>query len=87
MATRQHVTMHRKWTGKSEDESPADSPALPSTGELNTTIQSIREMGYTPVNRMAVTQIVIAAGLPLLPVVLTLVPLGNLIKWALGKFL
>jgi hypothetical protein len=36
---------------------------------------------------MAVTQIVIAAGLPLLPVVLTLVPLGNLIKWALGKFL
>ncbi len=87
MATRQHVTMHRKWTGKPEDESPADSPALPSTGELNTTIQSIREMGYTPVNRMAVTQIVIAAGLPLLPVVLTLVPLDNLIKWALGKFL
>ena len=87
MATRQHVTMHRKWTGKPEDESPAESPALPSTGELNTTIQSIREMGYTPVNRMAVTHIVIAAGLPLLPVVLTLVPLGNLIKWALGKFL
>lgn len=87
MATRQHVTMHRKWTGKPEDESPAESPALPSTGELNTTIQSIREMGYTPVNRMAVTQIVIAAGLPLLPVVLTLVPLDNLIKWALGKFL
>jgi hypothetical protein len=87
MPFRRPAAMQSKWTGKPEDESPADSPALPSTGELNTTIQSIREMGYTPVNRMAVTHIVIAAGLPLLPVVLTLVPLGNLIKWALGKFL
>jgi hypothetical protein len=44
-------------------------------------------MGYTPVNRAAVIQIVIAAGLPLLPVVLTLVPLDDVLKWALGKFL
>lgn len=88
MATRQHVTMHRKWTGRTEDEGdPADAAALPSSSELNTTIQCIREMGYTPVNRAAVIQIVIAAGLPLLPVVLTLVPLDDVLKWALGKFL
>jgi hypothetical protein len=88
MATRQHVTMHRKWTGRTEDEGdPADAAALPSSSELNTTIQGIREMGYTPVNRAAVIQIVIAAGLPLLPVVLTLVPLDDVLKWALGKFL
>ena len=88
MATRQHVAMHRKWTGTPEDDGDqVDSSALPSSSELNTTIQGIREMGYTPVNRAAVTQIVIAAGLPLLPVVLTLVPLNDVIKWALGKFL
>jgi hypothetical protein len=88
MATRQHVAMHRKWTGKAEDDGDhSNSSMLPSVSELNTTIQGIREMGYTPVNRAAVTQIVIAAGLPLLPVVLTLVPLDDVIKWALGKFL
>lgn len=87
MATRQHVAMHRKWTGRTEDESPAGSPGLPSASELNTTVQAIREMGYTPVNRAAIIQIVIAAGLPLLPVVLTLVPLDDVLKWALGKIL
>jgi hypothetical protein len=88
MATRQHLTMRRTWTGKTEDdEDHEDSPALPSMGELNTTVQAIREMAYTPVNRAAVIQIVIAAGLPMLPVVLTLVPMDDIIKWALGKLL
>jgi hypothetical protein len=88
MATRQHVTTHRKWTGRTDDdEGQADVSGLPSTSELNTTIQAIREMGYTPINRAAVTQVVVAAGLPLVAVVFTLVPLDDLIKWALGKFL
>ena len=88
MATRQHVTTNRKWTGHGSDDGDlADTSALPSTAELNTGIQAIRDMGYTPINRAAVNQIVIAAGLPLLAVVFTLVPLDNLIKWALGKFL
>lgn len=88
MATRQHVTTHRKWTGKKEnDGSQADAAGLPSSSELNTSIQAIREMGYTPINRAAVTQIVVAAGLPLIAVVFTLVPLDDLLKWALGKFL
>lgn len=88
MATQQHVSTHRKWTGKTEDDGDrADTAALPSVAELNTIIQGIRDMGYTPINRAAVTQIVVAAGLPMLPVVLTLVPLDVLFKWALGKFL
>ena len=88
MATRQHVSTHQKWTGSgSDDGHHADASALPSTSELNTSIQAIREMGYTPVNRAAATQIVIAAGLPLVAVVFTLVPLDDLLKWALGKFL
>ena len=31
--------------------------------------------------------IIVAAGLPFLPVVLKLVPLDNILKWALGKIL
>lgn len=88
MATRQHVTTHRKWTGSGRDEADqAEAAALPPTSELNSNIQAIREMDYTPINRAAVTQIVVAAGLPLVAVVFTLVPLDDLIKWALGKFL
>ena len=88
MATRQHVATHRKWTGKTaDDEGEAGVSGLPSTAELNTNIQAIREMGYTPINRAAVTQIIVAAGLPLVAVVFTLVPLDDLLKWALGKFL
>lgn len=88
MATRQHVNTNRKWTGHGSDDGDlADTSALPSTSELNTSIQAIRDMGYTPINRAAVTQIIIAAGLPLVAVVFTLVPLDDLLKWALGKFL
>ncbi len=88
MATRQHVSVHRKWTGNAEDDGDrADPSALPSVSELNTNIQAIRDMGYTPINRAAVTQIIITAGLPFLLVVLKLVPLDNILKWALGKFL
>lgn len=88
MATRRHVSVHLKWTQSTEDDADqADTPALPSVSELNTNIQAIRDMGYTPINRAAVTQIVITAGLPFLLVVLKLVPLDNILKWALGKFL
>lgn len=88
MATRQHVTTHRKWTGSTEgDGDRPETAPLPSVSELNTSIQAIRDMGYTPINRAAVTQIVITAGLPMLAVVLTLVPVDVLFKWALGKFL
>lgn len=88
MATRQHLTMHHKWTGRTENAGDhADSSALPSTSELNTTVQAIREMGYTPVNRTTVVQIVVAVGLPFLPVILKLVPLHSVLKWALGKVL
>lgn len=88
MATRQYVSTHRKWTRKNgDDESHGDTAAMPSTGELNSIIQGSRDMGYTPINRAAVTQIVAAAGLPMLAVVFTLVPVDVLFKWALGKFL
>jgi hypothetical protein len=88
MATRQHVTTHRKWTGRTEGDGDGPETApLPSVSELNSSIQAIRDMGYTPINRSAVTQIVVTAGLPMLAVVLTLVPVDVLFKWAVGKFL
>ena len=55
--------------------------------ELQSNVQAIRDMGYTPANRGTVVHIIVAAGLPFLPVVLKLVPLDNILKWALGKIL
>lgn len=87
MATRQHLALRRKWTGETGDENPAEAQALPSLSELQSNVQAIRDMGYTPANRGTVVHIIVAAGLPFLPVVLKLVPLDNILKWALGKIL
>lgn len=43
--------------------------------------------GAGHLNRAAAIQIVIAVGLPLVVVVFTLIPLDDLLKWALGKIL
>jgi len=87
MATRQHLAMRRKWTGETTDGNPVDAQTLPSLSELQTNVQAIRDMGYTPANRGTMVHIIVAAGLPFLPVVLKLVPLDNILKWALGKIL
>jgi hypothetical protein len=88
LATRQHLASRRKWIGKTHDEeSFSDSAALPSTAELNASVQAVREMGYSPINRTAVMHVIIAAGLPMLAVVVTLVPLDDLVRWLLRKIL
>lgn len=81
------LAMRRKWTGESPDGNPADSQTLPSVSELQSNIQAIRDMGYTPANRGTMVHIIVAAGLLFLPVVVKLVPLDNILKWAVGKIL
>jgi hypothetical protein len=88
LATKRHLAMRRRWIGHAETgEENAGTQALPSVGELNTSVNAVREMGYSPINRTAVIQIIVAAGIPMLAVIITLVPLGEMLQWALRKIL
>lgn len=88
LATRRHLVMHLQWTSNRENKQDnLENPALPSASELNTSLQSIREMGYAPIDRGTVFQIIAAAGIPMFAVVITLVPMDDLLKWAVGKIL
>jgi hypothetical protein len=84
MATLQHLALRRTWTGETPEEHPAEPGALYSTGDLQSQVEAIRAMGYIPVDWGTVVQLVVACGLPFLPVVVKLVPRDTLVDWALG---
>lgn len=44
-------------------------------------------MRFVPVDWVAVIQLVVAAGVPMLAVVTTQIPLGDLAKWFVGTIL
>lgn len=87
MSTLQHLAMRRKWTGGAPEGNPAEAEALPCLLELQSNVQAIRDMGYTPADRGTVVHILVATGLPVLPVMLKLVTLDTVLQWALGEFL
>lgn len=88
LASQQHLAFYRKWIaeGRSTDEL-MESEDISSLSDLNATVEIVRQLRYIPVDLYAVLQSVVAAGVPLLAVVLTQVPIGNLIKWIVGVIL
>jgi hypothetical protein len=60
------------------------SPDPSSASDLNAAVEVVRQLRFVPVDLPALLQILIAAGVPLLAVVATQVPLGDLVKWLLG---
>jgi hypothetical protein len=88
LANEHNVAFHRKWIeeGRSGEEL-IGSPDLSSVSSLNSTLSAVRNQRFFPVDGVAVFQLVVAAALPLLAVVATQVPVGDMLQWILGKIL
>lgn len=63
------------------------SPDPSSASDLNASVEAVQGMRVVPVDIVAVIQLVVAAGVPMLAVVATQIPLGDLVKWLVGTIL
>ncbi|MEA3275316.1 MAG: hypothetical protein U9Q81_08540 [Pseudomonadota bacterium] len=85
LASRHHLAFHRKWLGEGRSGEELLGSADPSSAsDLNATFEAIQRLRFVPVDFPAVLQLLIAAGAPLLVVVATQIPFGDLIKWIFG---
>jgi hypothetical protein len=88
LANQHHQAFHRKWMSQGgSGEDLLGSPDPSSANDLNETVKVVREMRFVPVDMATVLQVVIAAGVPLLAVVATQIPLADLVKWIVGTIL
>jgi hypothetical protein len=88
LSTHHHLAFHRKWIGEErsgEDLMGSSDPS--SVSDLNASVQAVRELRVVPVDRTAVVQLVVAAGVPLLAVVAKQIPLVDIAKWIVGTIL
>jgi hypothetical protein len=87
-ASQHHLAFHRKWIEATRNgEDLLGSPDAASVADLNESMQPVLGMRVVPVDSAALVQVVAAAGLPLLAVVATQVPLAELVKWIVGAIL
>jgi hypothetical protein len=88
LATQHHLAFHRKWVDEARNgEELMGSPDPSSASDLNATVAAVQELRFFPVDGMAMIQLVVAAGVPLLAVVATQVPVGDMLQWIVGKIL
>jgi hypothetical protein len=88
LATQHHIAFHRKWIKESRNgEELMGSPDPSSASDINTTVSAVQDLRFFPVDGVAVLQLVIAAGVPLLAVVATQIPVGDMVQWIVGKIL
>jgi hypothetical protein len=88
LANQHHLAFHRKWIGEARSgEDLMGSPDSSSASDLNAIVQVVRELRVVPIDGAAVVQLVVAAGVPLLAVVATQMPLVDLAKWIVGTIL
>jgi hypothetical protein len=88
LANQHNLAFHQKWIGEGRrGEELMGTSDLSSVGGLNACIKAVEEIRVIPVNRVAVMQLVAAAGIPMLAVVATQIPLADILKWFIGKIL
>lgn len=88
LATEHHHAFHRKWIGEARSgEDLVGSSEPSSAADLNASVQLVRELRVVPIDSAAVARLVVAAGVPLLAVVVTQMPLVELAKWIVGTIL
>jgi hypothetical protein len=85
LASQHHLAFHRKWMESSASgEDLLGSPDPSSVSDLNASVLAVLGLRVIPVDRVAVAQVLVAAGIPMLAVVATLMPLAELARWLLG---
>jgi hypothetical protein len=88
LASQHHQAFHRKWIGEAQSgENMLGCPDPSSATDLNSSVQAVRDMRFFPIDVPAVAQLFLAAGLPLLAVVLREVPLADILQWVVGTIL
>jgi hypothetical protein len=88
LANQLNMAFHQKWVDEARHgKDLLGSPDLPAASGLRSSIQTINSMGVVPVDRAAILQLLVAAGIPMLAVVVTLVPAPEILKWMIGKIL
>ncbi len=88
LASQHHLVFHRKWIVEKRNGEDLIGSADPSSAsDLNAAVEAVQNLRYTPIDFPAVLQSVVAAGIPLLAVVVTQVPVGDLLKWLVGSVL
>jgi len=88
LATEHHLAFHRKWIG--EPKGAGDllgSADASSAADLNASVESVRNTRLVPVDRVALIQLLAAAGLPMLAVIATRIALLGLAQWIVNTVL
>jgi len=85
LANQLHLAFHRRWIEEGRDGGELlESGEVSSAADLNAIVETVRGQRIVPVDKLAVVQLLTAAGVPLLAVVATQVPLTELLKWIAG---
>ncbi len=88
LANQHHLAFHRRWIEeKRSGEDLLGSPDPSSVSDLNVSVQAVLALRVIPVDGSAVAQLVAAAGVPMLAVLATQMPLIELGKWIMGVIL
>ncbi len=88
MGSRYVADFRRKWidghTGK--DETLVGSADIQSLADLSNSFEVVQEMRLVPFGRVTVLRLVLLTALPFAPLMLTMIPLEQLIDRVLGVF-
>lgn len=86
LASQHHLAFDRKWMPRDGEELIGTTDPS-STSDLNASLETAFGMRVVPVDRIAVLQLVVSAGIPMLAVVARQVSLADLLKWIVGGIL
>jgi hypothetical protein len=89
VGSRYVADFRRKWIEghSAKDESLVGTADIQSLADLSNSFEVVREMRLVPFGRATVLRLALLIVLPLLPLLLTMIPLEQLIDRALGVFL
>lgn len=88
LASQHHLAFHRKWIDETRHGEDLLGSADPSSAsDLNASVDAVHALRLVPLDLAAVVQLLLSAGLPLLAVVTTQMPLRELAMWIIGAIL
>jgi hypothetical protein len=87
LASQHHLAFHQKWIASGRHGEELIGSGDPSAAaDLNAIMAGLSQLRLIPLDLPSLVQVLIAAGAPLVAVVITQIPLGSLLKWLFGTF-
>jgi hypothetical protein len=88
LAHEHHLEFHRKWIEQGGEGEEIMGSADPSSmSDLNASVQTVNEMQVLPIDRNALFQLLASAGIPMLFLAASQMPVGELVRLILGILL